>query len=93
MLESIKRSKPMKSSKPIKRPEVDLNEDTIDHYEPEKINGVFHDKYIEYESSGSKNTSIEQYLEKIRPYSGNMIDDFRASGEWKIHLTIKVSFT
>lgn len=34
-----------------------------------------------YKSKGDENTSIEQCLEKIRPYLGNMIDDLRASGE------------
>ena len=92
ILESIKRSEFFRSPKPIKRPEIYLNRDTIDHYEPEKITGVFSDKYIECKSSGSKNTSIKQYLGKIRPYLGNMIDNLRASGEWKIHLRIKVSF-
>ena len=47
---------------------------------------------MEYESSRSKNTSKEQCLEKIRPYLGNMIGVLRASGEWKIHLTIKINF-
>ena len=83
MLESIKRSKIIRNSKPIKRPEIDLNEDTINYYQPEKTNGVFDDKYIEYEGSGGKNTSIEQYLGKIRPYLGNTIDDLRASRECK----------
>ena len=59
MPESIKRSEPIKSSKAIKRPGIDLNEDPIDHYEPEKINGVFDDKHIEYQSSGSKNTPVQ----------------------------------
>lgn len=36
---------------------------TIDHSNL-KINGAFDDKYIEYTSSGSENTSIKQYLEK-----------------------------
>ena len=43
-----------------------------------------------YKSKGDENTSIEQCLEKIRPYLGNMIDDLRASGEWKIHITKKI---
>ena len=29
----------------------------MNHYEPEKINGPFADKYKEYKSSGSENTS------------------------------------
>ena len=55
-----------------------------------KINGTCDDKYIDYKSKGDENTSIEQCLKKIRPYLGNMIDDLRASGEWKIHITKKI---
>ena len=28
----------------------------------------------------------------MSPYLGNMIDDFRALGKWKIQLTMKVKF-
>ena len=35
---------------------------------------------------------MEQYLEKIRPNLGNIMDDLRASGQQKIHLTMKINF-
>ena len=35
-------------------------------YKPEKIYGVFNDRYFEYKSDGSENASIKQYFEKIR---------------------------
>ena len=53
----------------------------IKYYEPEKINGGFNDKYIEHKRKGDRNTSMEKYLEKIRPYFVQMIDDLRASVE------------
>ena len=53
---------------------------------------MLNDKFSEYKSKGNENTSIEQYLEKIRPYLGNTSDDLRPGGEWKIHLTIKINF-
>ena len=53
---------------------------------------MLNDKFSEYKSKGNENTSIEQYLEKIRPYLGNTSDDLRPDGEWKIHLTIKINF-
>ena len=49
-----------------------------------KPNGAFYDKYIEYEINGNKIALIEQYLEKIRSYLGDMIDELKKSGEWKI---------
>ena len=36
---------------------------------------------------------MKQYIEKIRPYFGHMIENLRASGEWKIHLTLKINFS
>lgn len=65
-------------SKTVERSEID---DAINHYEQEKNNGAFNDKYIEYNSKGNENTLIEQYLEKIKSYLGKMIDDLRVSGE------------
>ena len=63
------------------------------YYEPKKSSGAFDDKYIAYKSTnGSKNTSIEQYLQKIRLYLGIMIDKLKKSGEQKIQLTINVNF-
>ena len=59
------------------------------HYKPEKSNGVFHEKHIEYKKSDG-NVSIELYL---KTYLGTMIDELKKSGEWKIHLTMKVNFT
>ena len=53
---------------------------------------MFNDEYTEYKSKGYENTSTKKYLEKIRPNLGNMIDDIRASGKWKIHLTMEINF-
>ena len=74
-LDSIKRSEP------IKRPEIDVKDDTINHYEPEKTNVAFNDKCIEYKNKGDENPSIKQYLEKIRLHLGNIIDVLRRTSE------------
>ena len=34
---------------------------------------------------------IDELNEPIKPYLGDMIDDFRATGDWKINLTIKLT--
>ena len=38
----------MKKSEPIIGCEIDAKESIINHYKPEKINGEFNDKYIDY---------------------------------------------
>ena len=50
------------------------------------------DKYIEYISNRSENTSIKLYLEKITPHLGNMIDKLKKLGKWTIQSTMKVKF-
>ena len=62
------------------------------HYVPEKINVAINGKYIEYKSKCYENISIEQYLENVRPYLGNVTHDLRESGGWKICLTMKSNF-
>ena len=52
---------------------------------------MFNEKHIEYKKR-DENILIEQYFEKIKPYLGVMIDELKKSGEWKIHLTMKVNF-
>ena len=52
---------------------------------------MFNEKHIEYKKR-DENVLIEQYLEKIKPYLGIMIDELKKSGELKIHLTMKVNF-
>ena len=43
------------------------------------MGNTFCDNYIEYESEGNKNKtlSFEEYLNKIRPYLCNMINDLK----------------
>ena len=46
--------------------------------------------YIEYISEGDeyKNLSLEEYLDIIRPYLKDMINDHKTSGESKIQLVV-----
>ena len=73
-----------------------------DYYKPIKTDDSFDNKnnYIEYISKGDKyeNLSTKEYLDMIRPYLKNMIDDHKTPvklpynkitfGEWKIKLTM-----
>ena len=63
---------------------LSINED---YYEPIKINDAFNRNYIEYESKGDKNKtlSIKEYLNMIRPYLRDIINDHNTQGEWKVH--------
>ena len=58
-----------------------INEE--DYYEPIKTKHAFDDDYIEYESRGDKNSnlSLVEYLNIIRPYLVDMIDNHKAHSE------------
>ena len=60
-----------------------------DYYMPISTISVFDNKnnYIEYESKGdkNKNLSAEEYLNMIRPYLSDMINDHKTEGRLKLH--------
>ena len=39
-----------------------------------------------------KNLSPEKYLDIIRPYLSDMINDHKTIGEWEIQLTLQINF-
>ena len=61
-----------------------------DYYKPKRVNYFWNNNYIEYESNGDKNgnLSLDEYLNKIKPYLRNIIIDFQNSDTGKIQLTI-----
>ena len=65
-----------------------------DYYEPIKTKHAFDHDYMEYESRGDKdnNLSLEEYLEIIRPYLIDMINNHKTLGEWKIQLIMRINF-
>ena len=65
-----------------------------DYYGQIKIKHTFDDSYIEYESKRDKynNLSLEEYLNIIRLYLRDMIDNHKALGEWKIQLIMQIIF-
>ena len=60
------------------------------YYKPVRVNNFWSDNYIEYESIGdrSKTLSVEEYLNKIRLYLKDIINNLKNSDTWKIQLTI-----
>ena len=60
----------------------------FDHYyKPIKIKSAFIDNYIEYESKRDEdeNLSPEEYLNMIRPYLSDMINDHKTSKIFRVH--------
>ena len=58
-----------------------------DCYKPIITKGAFNNNYIQYESKRDKgkNLSIEKYLNMIKPYLSNIINDHNTQAKWNIH--------
>ena len=56
-----------------------------DYYKPIKTKSVFNGNLIEYESRGDKNLSIKKYLDMIRPYLHDMINDHKTPMRSRVH--------
>ena len=65
------------------------------YYKPFKIANAFIENYIEYDSNGEKDNmlSIEDYLDKIRQYLSDMINDHKTQRKWKIQLTMAINLS
>ena len=58
------------------------------------VNNFWSNNYIKYKSDDDKNIIllIEEYLNKIRPYLRDIVNDLKQSDTWKIQLTITTNF-
>ena len=58
-----------------------------DFYKPIITNGAFNNNYIQYESKGNKDKTLttSEYLDMIRPYLRDIINDHKTQAEWIIH--------
>ena len=65
-----------------------------DYYKPIIVNGGFNNNYIQYDSRGDKDKvlTVNEYLNIIRPYLRDMINDSKIKSEWKIQLTAAINF-
>ena len=63
------------------------------NYKPVRIGNAFSISYVEYKSNGDKDKtlSIKDYLDEIKPYLSDIINDHKTQGEWKIHLTVAIN--
>ena len=62
----------------------------IVNYEPILIKTGFNNNYLEYRSEGNVSLSFEEYLNLIKPYLNDLINDKKDKGEWKLQLTLKL---
>ena len=61
-------------------------------YEPVLIKSGFDNNYLEYMSNGNDSLSFNKYLELIKPYLYDLINVYKAKGEWKLQLSAEISF-
>ena len=61
-------------------------------YEPVLIKSGFDNNYLEYMSNGNNSLSFKEYLELIKPYLYDLINVYKAKGEWKLQLSVEISF-
>ena len=71
-----------------------FNELNEDYYEPKEVKSAFDGSDILYESRGDKDSklAIYEYSDIIKPYLRDMIDYYKARGEWKIQLSMRIIF-
>ena len=58
------------------------------------MRSAFNGSYVLYESKGDKDNklAIHEYFDVIRPFLKDMIDKHKATGEWKIQLSMRFIF-
>ena len=64
----------------------------IVNYEPILIKTGFDNNYLEYRSEGNNSLSFEEYINLIKPYLNDLINDKKEKGEWKLQLSAEISF-
>ena len=61
-------------------------------YKPILIRTGFNNNYLDYGSERSNSLSFTEYLDLIKPYLEDLINEKQNKGEWKLQLTAKISF-
>ena len=56
-------------------------------YEPVLIKSDFNTNYLEYISNGNNSLSFNEYLELIKLYLNDLINVYKAEGEWKLQIS------
>ena len=67
-----------------------------DYYKPVRVGKFWSNNYIEYEYESTwdrnKKLTIKKYLNKIRPYLEDIMNDLQKFDTWKIQLTTSINF-
>ena len=65
------------------------------YYKPVRASDFWSNNYIEYGCNDDRNKtlSIEEYLNKIRPYFKGITNNLKKYDTWKIQLTIANNFS
>ena len=63
-----------------------------DYYKSIITNDAFNNSYFKYESKGNKEKvlTFREYLDMIRPYLSDIINDHKTQGKWRIHSGNKI---
>ena len=58
------------------------------YYKPIITNSIFNNNYIQYENKGNKDKILttNKYLDMIKPYFSDIINDHKTQGDSRIHL-------
>ena len=64
----------------------------ISIYKPTIVKSGYNNNYNEHRSKGDKLLTMEEYLNLIKPYLRELINDHKNKGEWKIQLTAQINF-
>ena len=59
-----------------------------DYYKPKLNKTGYNKNYAQYESKGDKILSLKEYLNLIEKYLGELLEEYKQKGEWKVQLTI-----
>ena len=72
----------------------ELAEEEESSYKSVGVSNFWSNNYIEYEINGdrSQTLSVEEYLNKIRPYLKDIINNLESFNTWKIQSTIANNF-
>ena len=64
------------------------------YYKPIRTKGAFNNDCVKYESREDKDKNLlpKDYIDIIRPFLRDMINNNRTYGEWKIQLIMRINF-
>ena len=73
---------------------LDLLFNKDDYYKPIEIKRAFNGNYVLYESNCDNDgfLYLYEYFEKIKPYLGDLIDFYNRTGDWKVQLSVTITF-